>query len=124
MRRSISVILAAVLVTTPLKVVLAQADQQELQVTATDVPSVVPPRTDQTPVRIGVPVVEPNSGAALLFAAAMRDMTTANDSLSDVAPFRRVSTVGWVAIVVVGAVVLLLVIAVIVCASGGCNFSR
>jgi hypothetical protein len=75
MRRSISIILAAVLVTTPLKVVLAQADQQELQVTATDVPSVVPPRTDQTPVRIGVPVVEPNSGAALLFTAAMRDTT-------------------------------------------------
>ena len=122
MRRAISIILAAVLVTTPIKVVLAQADQQALQVTATEIPSVVPPRTDQTPARIGVPVVEPNSGAALLFTAAMRDMTTASDPLPYAAPFRRVSTAGWIAIGVVGAVVLLLVIAVIVCASGGCNF--
>ena len=118
MRRSISIILAAVLVTTPIKIVFAQADQQALQVTANDIPSVVPPRTDQTPVRIGVPVVEPNSDAALLFTAAMRDLTTANDSLSDVAPFRRVSTVGWVAIVVVGVVVLMLVGIVIAGLSG------
>ncbi len=59
MRRAISIILAAVLVTTPIKVVLAQAAQQESQVTATDIPSVVPPRTDQTPARIGVPWLNP-----------------------------------------------------------------
>ncbi len=120
MRRSISVILAAVLVTTPLKVVLAQADQQELQVTATDVPSVVPPRTDQTPVRIGVPVVEPNSGAALLFAAAIRDMTTVNDSLPYVAPFRRVSTAGKVVLIVVGLAVVSVLIGFILCSSADC----
>ncbi len=120
MRRAISIILAAVLVTTPIKVVLAQADQQEAQVTATDIPSVVPPRTDQTPVRIGVPVVEPNSGAALLFTAAMRDMTNANDPLSDVAPFRRVPTVGWIAIGIVGAIVLLIALIAIGCSGGKC----
>ncbi len=117
MRRAISIILAAVLVTTPIKIVFAQADQQALQVTAAEIPSVVPPRTDQTPVRIGVPVVEPNSDAALLFTAAMRDMTNANDPLSDVAPFRRVSTAGWVAIVVVGLAVVFVLLGVIYCAS-------
>ena len=122
MRRAISIILAAVLVTTPIKVVLAQADQQKSQVTATDIPSVVPPHTDQTPVRIGVPVVEPNSGAALLFTAAMRDMTTANDPLPYAAPFRRVSTAEWIVIVVVGVVVLVLAVALIGC--GTSNLCR
>ena len=109
MRRAISVILAAVLITTPIKMVLAQAGQQASQVTATNIPS-VPQRTDQTPARIGVPVVEPNSGAALLFTVGMRDHTLTRDSLPFSPPFRRVSTVGWVAIVVVGAVVLLAVL--------------
>ena len=121
MRRALSIILVAVLVTAPIKVVLAQAGQQESQVTATDTPSVVPPRTDQTPVRIGVPVVEPNSGAALLFTAAMRDMTTANDPLSDVAPFRRVSPVAWIAIGIVGAFVLLIALIAIGCSGGKCS---
>lgn len=60
MRRAIAIILSAVLVTTPIKVVLAQADQRESQVAATDSIRI------QTPARIGVPVVEPNSGSALL----------------------------------------------------------
>ncbi len=66
-------------------------------------------------------MVEPNSDAALLFTAAMRDMTNANDPLSDVAPFRRVSTVGWVAIGVVGAVALLFLFAIIACSGGACR---
>ena len=122
MRRCISIILAAVLITTPIKLVFAQAAQQESQVTATDIPSVVPPRIDHTPVRIGVPVVEPNSGAALLFTAAMRDMTTADDSFPYAAPFRRVSTAGWIAIVVVGVVVLAFAFALIACGvAQGCR---
>ena len=69
MRRALSIILATVLVTTPIKVVLAQATQQESQVAATGSTHMT---TDQTPIRIGVPGVEPNSGAALLLAVAMR----------------------------------------------------
>ncbi len=98
MRRATSIILAATLAITPLKVVLAQADQQESQ--GTDIPSVVLPRTDQTPARIGVPVVEPNSGSALLFTAGMRDHTLAHDSLPLSPPYREVSTAGYVLLVV------------------------
>ena len=109
MRRSIAIVLSAILVTTPIKVALAQS-----QVTATDIPSVVPPRTDQTPVRIGVPLVEPSSDAALLFTAAMRDMTTANDSLPYVAPFRRLLTAREVGdLVAVGFLVVILAIILI-----------
>ena len=114
MRRFISIILAAVLVTTPIKLALAQADQRESQVAAIDITSVVPPRTDQTPVRIGVPVVEPSSDAALLFTTAMRDITTANDSLPYVAPFRRVLTGGAVGdLVAVGFLGVILAIILI-----------
>ena len=119
MRRSISVILAAVLVTTPIKVVLAQAGQQESQVTATDIPSVVTPRTDQTPARIGVPVVEPNSGSALLFAVGVRDHTLARNPLSP--PYRQVSNTKKVVVLVVGLLVAVLAIAIIACAGDACD---
>ncbi len=88
MRRAISIVLAAVLVATPIKMVLAQAGQQESQVAATDSPSLVPPRTDQTPARIGVPVVEPNSGSALLFTVGLRDHTLARNALPVSPPYR------------------------------------
>ena len=67
MRRVITIVISAILVTTPTKAVLAQDAQRESQVAATDSTRI------QTPTRIGVPVVEPGSGAALLFAAGMRD---------------------------------------------------
>ena len=102
MRRCISIILAAVLITTPIKLVFAQAAQQESQVTATDIPSVVPPRTDQTPARIGVPVVGPNSDAALLFTAGMRDHTLARNALPLSPPYRQIPTAGKVVLVVLG----------------------
>ena len=76
MRRAIVIVLSAILVTTPTKLVLAQVDQQESQVDSTRIP---------TPTRIGVPVVEPGSGAALLFAAGIRDHKF--DPLSP--PYRR-----------------------------------
>ena len=114
MRRAIAIVLSAILVTTPIKVVLAQADQQESQVTATDIPSVVPPRTDQTPTRIGVPVVEPDSDAALLFTLglALDANTRSWDAFGNPTP---ISTGGTIAIVV-GAVLVVaaVVIAVIV----------
>ena len=118
MRRAIAIVLSAVLVTTPIKVVLAQAGQQESQVTATDSTRMA---TDQTPARIGVPVVELNSHAALLFTVGVRDHTLARDSLPLSPPYRGVSTAGKVVLIVVGLVVAVLAIAVIGCASGGCR---
>ncbi len=87
MRRAIAIVLSAVLVTTPIKVVLAQAGQQESQVAAADSTQIA---TDQTTTRIGVPVVEPGSGAALLFTAGIRDHSPARDALPRRS--RRVST--------------------------------
>ena len=115
MRRAIAIVLSAILVTTPIKVVLAQADQQESQLAATDSTRV------QTPARIGVPVVEPNSDAALLFTAAMRDMTTANDPLPFSPPYRRVSTTGKVVAIMVALLVAVLAIAAIACAGADCD---
>ena len=102
MRRAISIVLAAVLVTTPIKVVLAQADQRELQVAATHSTRI------QTPTRIGVPVVEPGSGSALLFTAGTRDQALPRDSLLS-PPYRRVST-GKAVLIVVGVLVALAII--------------
>ncbi len=78
MRRTITIVISAILVTTPTKLVLAQVDQQKSQVAATD-----STRTQTS--TIGVPVVEPGSGAALLFAAGIRDHKF--DPLSP--PYRR-----------------------------------
>ncbi len=75
MRRAISVIIAATLVTTPIKLALAEADQRESQVAATDSTRI------QTPTRIGVPVVEPGSRAALLLTVGMRDHSAARGAL-------------------------------------------
>ncbi len=121
MRRAISIILAAILVTTPIKVVVAQAGQQESQVTATDIPSVVTPRSDQTPTRIGVPVVEPSSGSALLFTVGMRDHTLARDALPPSPPYRRVLTAGKVVPIVVALLVALVVVVTLACAGPACD---
>ncbi len=120
MRRALSIILATVLVTTPSKVVLAQATQQESQVAVTDSTRMA---SDQTPIRIGVPVAEPNSGSAWLLAAAMRDHTPARDALTLSAPFRRASTAKKILIVVgiiAGLLVAIGAIAVFVCNSSNC----
>ncbi len=77
MRRAISVVLATTLVLTPIKMVVAQARQQASQVAATDSTA-----TDQTPTRIGVPVVEPGSNAALLVTVGMADDTLSRDVLA------------------------------------------
>ncbi len=120
MRRAISIILAAILVTTPIKVALAQAaDQQESQVT--DIPSVVTPRTDQTLARIGVPVVEPNSGSALLFTVGLRDNAVARDVLPLSPPYRQSSTTRNVVLLVVGLLVALVVIVTLACAGPACD---
>ncbi len=119
MRRAIAIVLSAILVTTPIKVVLAQAGQQESQVT--DIPSVVTPRTDQTPARIGVPVIEPGSGSALLFTVGMRDHTQARDALPLSPPYRRISTAGKVVPIVIAFLVALVVVVTLACAGPACD---
>ena len=119
MRRAIAIVLSAILVTTPIKVVLAQAGQQESQVT--DIPSVVTPRTDQTLARIGVPVVEPNSGSALLFTVGLRDHTLARNALPLSPPYRQASTTRNVVLLVVGLLVALVVIVTLACAGPACD---
>ncbi len=119
MRRAIAIVLSAILVTAPIKVVLAQAGQQESQVT--DIPSVVTPRTDQTPARIGVPVVEPNSGSALLFTVGMRDHTLARNALPLSPPYRQASTTRNIVLLVVGLLVALVVIVTLACAGPACD---
>ncbi len=84
MRHAIAIVLSAILVTTPTKLVLAQTDQRESQVATTDSTRI------QTPARIGVPVVEPGSRAAALLTVGMRDHSTARDALPPRS--RRVST--------------------------------
>ena len=121
MRRAIAIVLSAILVTTPTKLVLAQADQQESQVTATDIPSVVTPRTDQTPARIGVPVVEPNSGSALLFTVGVREHTLARNARTLSPPFRRASTPGKVLSVVLGLLGAVVFFFLILCIEEGCS---
>ncbi len=111
MRRAIAIVLSAVLVTTPIKVVLAQAGQQQSQVASTDSMA-----TDQTPTRIGVPVIEPNSRSALLFTVGMADDTLSRHELPFSPPYRRVSTAGRVVLLVVG---LLAVAAAIVAVNVG-----
>ena len=80
MRRVITIVITAILVTTPTNLVLAQDAQRESQADSTRI---------QTPTRIGVPVVESGSGAALLFAAGMRDHTPSRNALRP--PSRRVA---------------------------------
>ncbi len=118
MRPAISVILAATLVTTPIKLVLAQADQQESQVAATDSTRMA---TDQIPTRIGVPVVEPNSGSALLFTVGLRDHTLARNALPLSPPFRQASTTRNIVLLVVGILVALVVIVTLACAGPACD---
>ncbi len=118
MRAAVSVVLATALVTTPIKVVLAQADQQESQVAATDSTRMA---TDQTPTRIGVPVVEPNSGSALLFTVGLRDHTLARNALPLSPPFRQASTTRNIVLLVVGLLVALVVIVTLACAGPACD---
>ncbi len=119
MRRAIAIVLSAILVTTQIKVVLAQAGQQESQVI--DIPSVVTPRTDQTPARIGVPVVEPGSGSALLFMVGMRDHTLARDALPLSPPYRLRMKTGKVVAIVVALLVALVVVVTLACAGPACD---
>ena len=118
MKAAISIVLAGLLVTTPLKLVLAQADQQQSQSTTPQETSVAAPQ-DSTgaPAFVGVPALERGSSAALLWSAEAT--APAADSLAYDLMYRRVSTVGWIVIGVVGAIVLLFAIATIVVCSEG-----
>ena len=115
MRRALAIVLSAILVTTPIKVVLAQADQQESQIAATDSTRI------QTPTRIAVPVVEPNSDVALLFTVGLRDHTLARNALRLSLPYRQASTTRNVVLLVVGLLVALVVIVTLACAGPACD---
>ncbi len=91
---------------------MAQAGQQESQVAAADSTQIA---TDQTTTRIGVPMVEPGSDVALLFTVGMADDTLPGDALPLPPPYRRVSTAGKVALVVVGLLVAFVVVVVAAC---------
>ena len=119
MRKAIAIVLTGLLVTTPLKLVLAQADQQQSQTVAQETPVVAAQDSTSSPVLVGVPALERGSAAALLWSA--KATAPAADSLAyDDFMYRRVSTVGWVVIVVVGAIVLLLGLFAIACAGQDC----
>ncbi len=116
MRAAVSLILAATLVTTPVKLVLAQADQQQSQTTTAHETSVAAPQNSTgSPAHVGVPALKRGSSAALLWSAGAT--APAADSLAYDLMYRRVSTLGWIAIGVVGAIVLLYIIAIIVACS-------
>ena len=105
MKAALSIVLAGLMVTTPLKLVLAQADQQQSQTAAQQTSASKLGTSTSSTALVGVPALERGSSAAFLWSAH----TTAPvaDSLAYDLPYRRVSTVGWV-VIVVGAIVLLL----------------
>ena len=76
MRRAISIMLAATLVLSPVRVVLAQARVQESPLISADSLVIQP-----MPARIRVPVIEPGSGAALLLAASGRTDALIQDTV-------------------------------------------
>ena len=112
MRAVISIVLAVTLFTVPITQVAAQAGQQG-QAAVSD-------STTPTPARIGVPDVE-GENAALLWLAG-EGKPAATDSVAYAPPYRRVSTGGWVAIVVGATLVVLLVVvaATLPCESVSC----
>jgi hypothetical protein len=113
MRAVVSIILAATLVTVPVTQVLAQADQQAQSIVTTD--STATPEG-----RIGVPDVEDDNAALLWLAGDVEPAET--DSLAYAPPYRRVSTAGWVGIVVGGLVVLFVIAAfALPCYDTGCG---
>ena len=99
MRRIVSVVLATALVTTPLKLVLAQAQQQQDA-------AVQPIDTVQTV--IGVPEFEPASPATLLLAPAALTVNPARDSLPLFSPPPMPGAVktGLIVLAVLGLAVL------------------
>ncbi len=106
--REVGAVPAVTLFTIPITQVAAQAGQQT-QAAMSD--STATPQG-----RIGVPDVEGEKAALLWLAGDVKPAAT--DSLAYAPPYRRVSTVGWVAIVAVGLLVVLTVIANILVAAG------
>ena len=110
MKAALSMILAGLVVTTPVKQALAQAEQQESRTSAAQERPVAAPRSStSSPGRVGVPALEHGSSAALLWTAQAAATAPAGDSLADDLRFRRISTAGKVAIVVVVVGVLVVV---------------
>ena len=115
MKAAISIVLAGLLVTLPLKQVLAQADQQQSQTTtAQETPVAAHQDSTSSPALVGVPTLERGSSAALLWSA--KATAPIADSLAYDLPPRRLSTAASIVVgVLVGAVVLLGIAAIIIC---------
>ena len=114
MRAALSIVLAGLLATLPLKLVFAQAQQQNSQTAVQETSVAATPDTTTSEGRVGVPALERGSAAALLWAA--HATAPATDSLAYDVPPRRLSTAA--SIVVVAAVVLVVLLgiaAIIVC---------
>jgi hypothetical protein len=122
MRATVSFLLALLLVTTPVTLVLAQAEQQQ-DAAVQPLPAAVagPVVADAVQVQrvvIGVPQLDPNSPAALLLAPAALDLNP-GDALPPLTPTAAaVSTAGKVAIIVGAVVVAFGILVLIVCTTG------
>ncbi len=122
MKAAICIVLTGLLATLPLKQVLAQAEQQQSQATTTQETSTSKQETStSSPATVGVPALKRGSSAALLWATRAVTAPAADSLAYDTPPPRRVSTVGWVAIGVVGAIALLFAFALIACANDACR---
>ena len=117
MRRAIAIVLSAVLVTTPLKLVLAQAHQQE----AVSVQQTAPPDSSGHRL-IGVPLVTDNTSRLwepLASKDAIADIFAEDGSILEPAP-RDIPAGGKVAIVIV-AVAMLVLLVIVLCGPKGRN---
>lgn len=126
MRSLISGFLAAQLVLLPMTQVAAQSAVVAAQHGADDAVSWTSTLhahaavADSTRVRLGVPVIDPNSDAALLFAPEIMQWRPARDSIPVIdATARALSTPATVAIVV-GSVLVVAFIAMLISCSNGC----
>ena len=113
MRAALSIVFVGLLVTLPLKQVLAQAQQQQSQTTATQEIST------SSPALVGVPALERGSSAALLWSA--HATAPVADSLAYDVPPPRKSVGHWIGIgflVLLGLAVVGIIVLAIGCAQG------
>ncbi len=116
MKSALSIVLAGLLVTTPIKQVLAQADQQQSQTAAQEASVGATPDTTSSEGRVGVPALKRGSSAALLWSA--HATAPVADSVAYDVPPRRLSTAASIVVgVLVGAAVLFGIAVIIFCTS-------
>ena len=126
MRSLISGFLAAQLTILPLSQVVAQSAvvvAQEASVGVVPSTSVASPHlavADSTRVRLGVPVIDPNSDAARLFAPEVMQLRSARDSIPVIDATARALSTPVRVVIVVGAVLAVAFIALLISCSNAC----